>query len=86
MISSQVRQHKYYVTWFQQTVSLGATLLPREYFPTRLKACNYCMYELQRVACNRGLIAHETTALEQPTVSHCSRDRHLRRPSLYCCI
>ena len=34
------------------TLSLAATLLPDEYFPTRLKACDYCMQELQRVACN----------------------------------
>ena len=33
-------------------LSLAATRLPREYFLTRLKACNYCMQELQRVACN----------------------------------
>jgi len=26
--------------------------LPRQYFPTRLKACNYCMQELQHVASN----------------------------------
>jgi len=51
-ITSQVRQHKRYVTWFHQTLSLAGTRLPHEYFPTRLKACNYCMQELQRVACN----------------------------------
>jgi len=28
------------------------TFAPYEYFPTRLNACNYCMQELQRVACN----------------------------------
>ena len=37
------RQHKYDVTWFNQTLSLAATLLTHEYLPTRLKACNYCM-------------------------------------------
>jgi len=51
-ITSQVRQHKHYVTWLHQTLSLAATFLPHEYFPTRLKAYNYCMQELQRVARN----------------------------------
>ena len=37
---------------------LAATFLPREHFPTRLKACNYCMQELQRVACNNCTSNH----------------------------
>jgi len=41
------------ITWFHQTLSLAATLWPHEYFRTRLKACNYCMQQLQRVACNK---------------------------------
>jgi len=41
------------ITWFHQTLSLAATLWPREYFRTRMKACNYCMLQLQRVACNK---------------------------------
>jgi len=40
------------ITWFHQRLSLAATLWPLEYFRTRLKACNYCMQQLQRVACN----------------------------------
>jgi len=33
-------------------IGCDTSLLPHEYFPTRLKACNYCIQELQRVARN----------------------------------
>ena len=46
------------ITWFHQTLSLAATLWPHEYFRTRLKACNYCMQELQHVACNNYTCNH----------------------------
>jgi len=41
------------ITWFHQTLPLAATLWPREYFRTRLKACSDCMEQLQSVACNK---------------------------------
>jgi len=63
------RQHKYYFTWFHQTLSLAVTLLPPEYFPTRLKACNYCMQELQRVACNNYTWNHDIKRID------CTRER-----------
>jgi len=46
-ITSPVRQHKYYVTWCHQTIDIiGCNIFPHEYFPTCLKACNYCMQQL----------------------------------------
>ena len=42
---------------------LAATLLPHKYFQTRLKACNYCMQELQRVACNNCTWNHNIRPL-----------------------
>ena len=56
-IPSQVRQHKYYVTWFQENAVIGCNTFASWIFPTRLKACNYCMQKLQRVACS-NCIAH----------------------------
>jgi len=63
MITSQVRRHRYYVTWFHQALPLAATLLPHEYLLTRLKACNYCIQELQCVACNNCTWNHGRSGL-----------------------
>jgi len=76
MITSHVSQHKYYVTWFCQTLSLAATLWPYEYFPTRLKACNYCVQELQRVACNNCTCNHGFTVISHThTHTHTHTDQ-----------
>jgi len=67
------RQHKYYVTWLHQTLSLATTFWPLEYFRTRLKACSYCMQELHRVACNNctrnhGIMSNTNQFLYQVNV------------------
>jgi len=73
------RQHKYYVTWFHQTLSLAATLLPRECFPSRLKACNYCLQELQRVACNNCTWNHGIRGKIGLHIGATLRTVHVRR-------
>jgi len=51
-ITSQRRKNHVVITWLHETLSLAATLLPHEYFPTWWKACNYCSVLHAKIACN----------------------------------
>jgi len=60
-------------------LSLAETLWADEYFRTRLKACNYCMQELQRVACNNCTCNHSLTLLSpcnKKSKLQCYRQAH----------
>ena len=59
--------------WLHETLLLAATILPHEYFPSCLKACNYC-------SILHAIIAHETTLLvvylRISGIYHCNRFVH----------
>lgn len=50
--TSQRRNNYIIIMWLHEMLSLAATLLPHEYFPTCWKACNYCSVLHAKIACN----------------------------------
>jgi len=60
-ITSQRRNNYVIITWLHETLSLAATLLPHEYFPTCWKACNYCSVLHAKIACNNCTWNHALT-------------------------
>ena len=48
----QIRHYYVTVMWLHETLLLAATILLHEYFPTCLKACNYCSVLHAKIACN----------------------------------
>ena len=58
------------VKWLHETLLLAATILPYEYFPTCLKACNYC-------SVLHAVIAHETVTLRQRSTQDAKKSYNL---------
>ena len=73
---AELRHSYVIITWFHKTLSLAATLLPHEYFPTCWKACNYCSVLHTKIACNNCTWNHGFSNSLHPSVTLSVRCRN----------